>query len=55
MNASPVIRPASESRNGSDATHEDAGTTDVTVAETATTQTPTTPRTTGEGTRMAGP
>ncbi|GAB3816291.1 hypothetical protein GCM10028799_18680 [Kribbella italica] len=55
MNVRPVIRPASESRNGIEAIHEDCGTTDVTNAEAATTQLPTTPRTKGEGTRMAGP
>jgi hypothetical protein len=56
MNASPVIRPGRVDRRslaiGSDATHEDSGTTDVTRDAAATTQDPTTPRTNADGTRM---
>ena len=53
MNVNPTIRPGNEWRSGTAATHDDAGTTDVTRLATATTTEPTTPRTTGE--RMSGP
>ena len=57
MKVSPVIRPGKVARRslaiGSDATHEDSGTTDVTSEAAATTQAPTAPRTIGEGIRIA--
>jgi hypothetical protein len=57
MKVNPVIRPGRVARRslaiGSEATHEDSGTTDVTSEAAATTQAPTAPRTIGEGIRIA--
>ncbi len=56
MNVSPVIRPGKVARRslaiGSDATHDDSGTTDVTKDAAATMHEPASPRTNADGTCM---
>jgi hypothetical protein len=55
MKVNPVIRPGKLDRRslaiGSDATHDESGTTEVTSEAAATTKDPTAPRTNADGTR----